>query len=154
MGSCLFHQKLQMLNCCIQHKKKRENSMTDITGAQARSSKTGSDSKTSHSESDTHDENYVTPNVEDSDTDDEFFEALESQDQTTSVNARRTSKVKEVHLVESESSVVILEDPHEVESSLSGVLKRCGDLVLVATGEPLYIPITQVVLQISNLKIL
>ena len=148
MGSCLFHQKLQMLNCCIQHKKKRENSMTDITGAQARSSKTGSDSKTSHSESD------VTPNVEDSDTDDEFFEALESQDQTTSVNAKRTSKVKEVHLVESESSVVILEDPHEVESSLSGVLKRCGDLVLVATGEPLYIPITQVVLQILNLKIL
>ena len=148
MGSCLFHQKLQMLNCCIQHKKKRENSMTDITGAQARSSKTGSDSKTSHSESD------VTPNVEDSDTDDEFFEALESQDQTTSVNAKRTSKAKEVHLVESESSVVILEDPHEVESSLSGVLKRCGDLVLVATGEPLYIPITQVVLQILNLKIL
>ena len=89
--------------------------------------------------------------MEDSDTDDEFFEALESQDQTTSVNARRTSKVKEVHSVESESSVVILEDPHEVESSLSGVLKRCGDLVLVATGEPLYIPITQVVLQILNL---
>ena len=62
MGSCLFHQKLQMLNCCIQHKKKRENSMTDITGAQAQSSK-GSDSKTSRSESDTHDENYVTPNI-------------------------------------------------------------------------------------------
>ena len=25
-----------------------------------------------------------------------------------------------------------------------GRLKRCGDLVLVATGEPMYIPITQV----------
>ena len=81
------------------------------------------------------------------DTEEEFFEALESQDSFEECR-RSPNKMKQLsppHIVTSEVSSGT--EPGwgvELEHGRSGVLKRCGDLVLIATGEPLYVPITQV----------
>lgn len=64
----------------------------------------------------------------DDSSEDEFFEALENQD-------------------DSDDSGEDVEGPLETERSNArreGALKRCGDLRLLISGEPLYIPVTQV----------
>lgn len=66
----------------------------------------------------------------DDDDDDEFFEAVES--------------LSSLEKKPSQSS--LKENPAEEENKLiaKGRLKQFGDLCLLASGEPLYIPITQV----------
>jgi hypothetical protein len=105
-----------MLNCCIARKclSKRsqtsinkENAPSDIPRrpTSARSSCPGDDSS-----------------------DDEFFEALEDQD-------------------DSDDSGGDVEGPLETgqgNTRREGALKRCGDRRLLVSGEPLYIPVTQV----------
>lgn len=71
-----------------------------------------------------------TSSSDDDDDDDEFFEAVES--------------LSSLEKKPSQSS--LKENPAEEENKLiaKGRLKQFGDLCLLASGEPLYIPITQV----------
>ena len=111
----IIHQKLQMLNCCIARKFLSKRSQTNISQegkqgdnpsppASARSSCPGDDSS-----------------------EDEFFEALEDQD-------------------DSDDSCGNVPGPSEIKEDSTrreGALKRCGDLKLLVSGEPLYVPVTQ-----------
>ncbi len=101
------------------------------------------------------------PKSEGSDTDeDEFFEALESQERN-SPGSDEAKKMDEYKVEEGGASVSDPGDSNEKmsgnmesESGRCGVLRQCGDLVLVATGEPLYIPITQVRIILNNANFL
>ncbi|XP_063615005.1 rab3 GTPase-activating protein catalytic subunit-like [Penaeus indicus] len=88
LSSTLFHQKLQMLNCCIVRRRAREQSP-----------KGGNDI---------------------SEEDDEFYECEEEMEEDEKGNGSRPAWDKP-----------------------EGRLKRCGQLRLFETNEPLYIPITQ-----------
>lgn len=146
-----------MLNSCIQHKRKHDHSMTDTTCTKGQSKKPKSSLKVAETKSKNVNiqfkEHEASHNIEDSDTDEEFYEAVESQDETPSGSARRNTeeelrreKTEEIDPAPVDSPGSSIDGAHELESESgrSGILKRCGDLVLVATGEPLYIPITQV----------
>ena len=64
----------------------------------------------------------------DESSEDEFFEALEDQDDSddSSRDVEGTSEIAESNM------------------KREGALKRCGDLKLLISGEPLYVPVTQV----------
>ena len=225
MTCCLLHQKLQMLNCCIKHKLAHENKLNTHSGdfmspnIHSQSTQTptistqpvGSISSAGTSELQLESE-FLTPassftvqhkpgevsltSLGASDSDDEFYEALESQEDgsedalqirvletgqsgqatgSTGLTASAdtdshtpTNEVTAVHVGQSdEESDSKLEEPHtekseptpdfiDISSSSGGrgdaamttervgALKPCGDLMLLATGEPLCIPVTQV----------
>ncbi|EDO49526.1 predicted protein, partial [Nematostella vectensis] len=117
LGCCLIHQKLQMLNCCIERRRssrlkhgnvKQQNSAQTSTNKSS-SNKDGlcleSEPKDSSSEGD----------------EDEFFEAVED---FSSFPEPSDSGVNEI--------------------TREGVLRRCGELYLLAKPcEPLYVPVTQ-----------
>ncbi|XP_076055611.1 RAB3 GTPase activating protein subunit 1 [Oratosquilla oratoria] len=90
LASTMFHQKLQMLNCCIMRRKKQESSLTKKSDE-----------------------------VED---DDEFYECEEEMEDECSkeIAASRSAWDKP-----------------------EGRLRKCGNLCLLKTGEPLFIPVTQ-----------
>ena len=145
MGSCLFHQKLQMLNCCIQHKKSHEQKLNtpNIKAATTQSQFHSSDSNPNSSLNTTNSRRGShTPSLGGSDTDEEFYEAMEVLDaaETSLENASGTNNDFSSM---ADSDTKLLEDRKRV-----GGLKQCGDLVLVASGDPLYIPITQVGVQL------
>jgi len=166
MSSCLFHQKLQMLNCCIQHKRKHDHSTSsDTSGTQVKSppktTGTGTHStgpqstgprttglpspQSSGPQPNTSRGRATSPKSEGSDTDeDEFFEALESQDRGSSGSDESQRVDVDEKIDEDKEEEGEISGNVESESGRSGILRQCGDLVLVATGEPLYIPITQV----------
>ncbi len=168
-----------MLNCCIQHKRKHDHSTSsDTSGAQIKSSPktTGTSTHTTGPQStglpstgphntgpqpNTSQGHAPSPKSEGSDTDeDEFFEALESQERN-SPGSDEAQNMDEDKVEEGGASVSDPGDSSEKmssnvesESGRCGVLKQCGDLVLVATGEPLYIPITQVRIILNNVHFL
>jgi len=151
MRCCLFHQKLQMLNSCIEHKKKHDHSIQESVGAKVKSSKTHpkvteASSVAKDNLSSSYKESAVAQETEDSDTDDEFFEALESQLPSPSAEREKAGEKSELDSPVAGGSLVqsAVEEGLESGSGRSGVLKRCGDLLLVATGKPLCIPVTQV----------
>ena len=178
MGSSLLHQKLQMLNCCIRHKVTRQKS--NGPAARATTTITPATSTTSTSTSTTASATKpVAPltsnsvslasvrksSVADSgeSEEDEFYEALESQDSDlrappntsplpshpSPVHARKSGRVTAMEeMVGGSDPLTLLSYNEEEEGGSSklrvGALKPCGDLLLLATGEPLYIPVTQV----------
>lgn len=152
MGSCLLHQKLQMLNCCIRHKKLQEEKLHTPNvkaSSQSHSSTISSDSRTTPSRSRTYQANTdsrshrsQTPSDSGSD---EFYEALETQDKEkglTEASSPMDSRTKPFHN-ETDSGTEIASGM-ELDDDRIGALKQCGDLVLVLTGKPLCIPVTQV----------
>lgn len=252
MSCCLLQQKLQMLNCCIQHKLAHEQKLNTPLSSHLKFPETDSHSIVDSSTAQSTDP-YSTPeklaqNLEKSSefltpasslvftqqevdagggspsgSEDEFYEALESQEQVSfsardastldgrdsnfledgemdidsenvSGRADKELKVEQIRIESSEPLTLGLgedieeahsqsteethpqsvekthsqflgeiesrtkETQHEVvESHLPpdrhdggvaservGALQPCGDLVLIATGEPLYVPITQV----------
>ena len=92
---------------------------------------------------------------------DEFYEALETQDMSGSHSdwnqewdfddMKLESSSAKVASTQSEDGGMELENEQvsgievsDLGSTRVGALKKCNDLVLLATGEPLYVPITQV----------
>lgn len=106
LATCLLHQKLQMLNCCIESKRKWEYRHTQ----QVESS---TQAKPGSSESD----------------DDEFYECPD---------AFSSAEAKVDASIEDESSG---KDP--TAPTREGVLRKCGTLTLLETCRPMYIPVTQ-----------
>lgn len=83
-----------------------------------------------------------------SSSEDEFYEALED----VPLQSKSEHDTSEMEISESEDPVAGMEEECITENEISldcfsgkeGVLKQCGDLVLIATGQPLCIPVTQV----------
>ena len=71
-----------------------------------------------------------------SNSDDEFFEAQEM-----------LSESSMDHVIQSAED----DNPSPVWEGREGVLHQCNDLVLVATGEPLCVPITQVIAMVTSI---
>ena len=151
MRCCLLHQKLQMLNCCIKHKLEHQQKLKTSNIKTHSSHTVVSDSHSSPSSANV-DIDFHTPisslrepkkQQSQSSSDDEFYEALEDVPQQAE-SEHETSGMEisemdhEFHADEDRTANVAGDSVRE------GVLKQCGDLVLVATGQPLCIPITQV----------
>ncbi|XP_064389082.1 rab3 GTPase-activating protein catalytic subunit-like [Halichondria panicea] len=148
MGCCLLHQKLQMLNCCIRHKISHEqklntpnihsNSQTSILDTTNLSSMEFQTPNTSiHSAS--HDFKEKSHDSTDSDSD-EFFEAMESHGDDVAMDTSEQSDGVPVEIKEPRDAC---EGSGVGGVDSVGALKPCGDLVLVATGNRLFVPITQ-----------
>lgn len=190
MSCCLFHQKLQMLNSCIRHKTSQLQATPPghtpahrITPNRTRSHSRDSTPKraalthsSSTSQSYSHSKDPIsnptsskmsrTPsgrNHTPSDDDDEFFEALETQEDADgwgdwgedswasplgdkSTTAEPSPPSVDSRTLEPSPPPV---DSRTLEPELKsqerlGALEQYKDLILIATGEPLYIPTTQV----------
>ncbi|XP_013395929.1 rab3 GTPase-activating protein catalytic subunit-like [Lingula anatina] len=168
LGTSLLHQKLQMLNCCIDRKKTRsalglEVKHTSISdnieelGKQVKSS--GQDTKGKNSEKNTGKDAAKEKEGEDDDDDDddEFYECQESMSQV--------SLAKKTSVADSSDSTSLLGEDCDNEEAISlasdlsgstdvryedsvtlqpeGRLRPCGELKLLRRDEILYIPITQ-----------
>ncbi len=154
-----------MLNCCIRHKTSHQQLLhtpnTHSKNSNLHTSETHSKSDTNTSSLD-----FKTPNTsihqtpakseshdikEDSQDDgsdsDEFFEAMETHDgavtmATDDTTPMETQKIED--LIDPLDDCSHGDGGSHSDTERVGALKPCGDLVLVATGEPLYIPVTQV----------
>ena len=139
-----------MLNCCIQHKISHEqklntpnihsNSQTSILDTTNLSSMEFQTPNTSiHSAS--HDFKEKSHDSTDSDSD-EFFEAMESHGDDVAMDTSEQSDGVPVEIKEPRDAC---EGSGVGGVDSVGALKPCGDLVLVATGNRLFVPITQVI---------
>lgn len=80
----------------------------------------------------------------DDSSDDEFFEALEDQgdsDEDSSLDVVVSDSATDKSQTERGTKSNCAEGGNQVRE---GALRRCGDLRLLVTGEPLYVPVTQV----------
>ena len=121
MGSCLLHQKLQLLNCCIERKIARERLQQQQHGR----SSSSSTSKQKQQQR----QRGATGGSDDSEDDDEddFFECSETMDD-------------EYSFISSPTQENLPKDAEEGE----GRLRPCGELKLLHQPERiLYVPITQ-----------
>ena len=91
----------------------------------------------------------------DDESDDEFFEALEDHEEEEDVGdptlpplqrepGDRKEEEEEREGRREREGEVEREERQGTEDKPDGRLQLCGDLVLIATGEPMYIPVTQV----------
>ena len=148
-----------MLNCCIRHKLDHQQKL--------RTPKLKSDVAVSHSHSNpsSPDVDFHTPisslrepteqfdKDSRSSSEDEFYEALEdvpqqmeSEQETSGIEISEADNVQKLSETEYHTSGVKNTAGVAVDSNgvREGVLKQCGDLILIATGQPLCIPVTQV----------
>ncbi|CAJ0940640.1 unnamed protein product [Ranitomeya imitator] len=129
---CLLHQKLQMLNCCIERKKARDNVKKGGTPDSSNSAthRLANDSINSAAESEKN--KYEVGKSWDSwsDSEDEFFEChsdTEEMKESSQEEAKKKSKEEVKELLKPD-----------------GRLHQSGNLTLLQSAEPLYVPITQV----------
>ena len=163
MRCCLLHQKLQMLNCCIQHKlshqqklktsniSKNHSSVTNLSHLTPSSSSSGIEFHTPLSSVRQSAQHLEDENIGSS-SEDEFYEALED----VPLQTKSGYDTSEMEISESDDQVAGMEEECITKDEISfsgkeGVLKQCGDLVLIANGRPLCIPITQVGMQYHNI---
>ncbi|XP_068102031.1 rab3 GTPase-activating protein catalytic subunit [Hyperolius riggenbachi] len=126
---CLLHQKLQMLNCCIERKKARDESKKGASGGHSSdSSKTAGDPAGS---TDLDRGKYDVGKSWDSwsDSEDEFFECHSD-----------TEELKE-SVQESSRKAPSKEEAATLKPD--GRLHQFGNMMLLNSEEPLYIPVTQ-----------
>ncbi|KAM4697609.1 rab3 GTPase-activating protein catalytic subunit isoform 2-T2 [Rhinophrynus dorsalis] len=127
---CLLHQKLQMLNCCIERKKARDEgkkgSSSDSSGY-----RTASDA-TSPGEPDKSKYEVAKSWESWSDSEEEFFECHSDTEELK--ESRQEGAKKSSTKEDTKESPVIKPE---------GRLHQSGTLTLLNTGEPLYIPVTQ-----------
>ncbi|CAL9689716.1 unnamed protein product [Knipowitschia caucasica] len=116
---CLLHQKLQMLNCCIQRKRSRDE-------AQSSAPRTSGSAPRTTSEGDTA--------LWDSDSDDEFYECVSD----LSESDRRRAEGGRPEGARPEGG-----SPSGGHRRPEGRLKQYQDLRLLQNNEPLYVPVTQ-----------
>ena len=116
MASCLLHQKLQLLNCCIERKCAREKQQ------QQQQSSLGASAKQKQQQQ----QRRKTYASDESDDDDDFFECSETLD--------------DYSFISSPTEENLPKDEEEGE----GKLKPCGDLKLLHYPDRvLYVPVTQ-----------
>lgn len=145
-----------MLNCCIKHKLEHQQKLKTPNTKTHSSNMVVSHSHSSPSSSNI-DVDFHTPisslqepveQDSQSSSDDEFYEALEDVPQQ--VESEHETSGMEISEMDHEPHA---DDDRRTanvagvgggDGVREGVLKQCGDLVLVATGQPLCIPITQV----------
>lgn len=107
MTHCLLHQKLQMLNCCIQRKKAREwQQLAHSSDDHSENASKSTEDVVCYSESE----------------EDEFFECTENS---------------------SSSSCDSKTDRPSKKGCPEGRLRQLGNLTLLNSDDPLYIPVTQ-----------
>ncbi|XP_072274189.1 rab3 GTPase-activating protein catalytic subunit isoform X2 [Pyxicephalus adspersus] len=131
---CLLHQKLQMLNCCIERKKARDDAKKAETAECT--SYTPPYRTTNESAHSTESEKgkYEVGKSWDSwsDSEDEFFEC-HSDTEELKENAQDATRKQSTK-----------EEVKEVATlKPDGRLHQFGSMTLLSTGEPLYIPVTQ-----------
>ncbi|CAH1790436.1 unnamed protein product [Owenia fusiformis] len=190
MGCSLIHQKLQMLNCCIERKVKREAKLAEVNSgilhasASTSSINTGKPGdmdyiETSNVTEETNNVAMETDNItmetavqsdaESSTDDEEFFECNENSSETsTKSNQSKQSDFKTINESStsqnknSDSDAASESDiPEKISESSNpssqipptktpispikpdGRLRQCGDLLILDTEIPLYIPVTQ-----------
>ncbi|KAK2910702.1 hypothetical protein Q8A73_008417 [Channa argus] len=128
---CLLHQKLQMLNCCIERKKTRDEAHKVLEGSKDREPRLASGSgQTSCPSTETA---VVTTSKREvspgkswdswSDSEEEFFECLSDQGETEASH--------------------IDEENRGSKSKAEGRLHPLRKLTLLNSAEPLYVPVTQ-----------
>lgn len=149
-----------MLNCCIKHKLEHQQKLK-TPNIKTHSSNIAVSH--SHSSPSSPDVDFHTPvsglrepaeqqpdQDAQSSSEDEFYEALEDvPQQVESEHEISGMEISETDNVQESSDGQCNVDNNRItavdsDSVREGVLKQCGDLVLVATGQPLCIPITQV----------
>ncbi|KAG8432237.1 hypothetical protein GDO86_016757 [Hymenochirus boettgeri] len=130
---CLLHQKLQMLNCCLERKKSRDEgkkggpSSFDCSASQTSSGDISSPADTDRNK-------YEAAKSWDSwsDSEEEFFECHSDTEELKESGQENTRK----------SSAK--EDAKETQPlKAEGRLHQSGNLTLLNTGEGLYVPVTQ-----------
>ncbi|XP_077502332.1 RAB3 GTPase activating protein subunit 1 [Amblyomma americanum] len=114
LAASILHQKLQMLNYCIERKKKRERRHLPADDS-------GSQRKSGSSESD----------------EDVFYEC---PDDIVAEGDKGGSADNAANVGSGEFAAATTGEQEPVRE---GVLRRCGDMTLLGSDEPLYIPITQ-----------
>uniref|UniRef100_UPI0037E8220F rab3 GTPase-activating protein catalytic subunit isoform X2 n=1 Tax=Semicossyphus pulcher TaxID=241346 RepID=UPI0037E8220F len=127
---CLLHQKLQMLNCCIERKRARDEARRTQEGGKEREHRGAGSSHNGRLTSDSTTASASTKEVSPgkswdswSDSEDEFFECLSDQGET---EASHTEGEKDGS-----------------KSKAEGRLHPCNNMTLLNSAEPLYVPITQ-----------
>uniref|UniRef100_A0A7N8YFX7 Rab3 GTPase-activating protein catalytic subunit n=1 Tax=Mastacembelus armatus TaxID=205130 RepID=A0A7N8YFX7_9TELE len=131
---CLLHQKLQMLNCCIERKRARDEARKVSEGSKERERKVSggcqssrpvpeSATATSPASSSTREGSVGKSWDSWSDSEDEFFECLSDQGE---MEAARADGEKDGSKIKAE-----------------GRLHPCNNMTLLNSTEPLYIPVTQ-----------
>ncbi|KAM6071107.1 rab3 GTPase-activating protein catalytic subunit isoform 1-T1 [Chlamydotis macqueenii] len=131
---CLLHQKLQMLNCCIERKKARDEGKRGSVPDRSPGSTSGDAGKGADLSGDNPDkEKEVGKSWESwSDSEEEFFECLSD---TEDLKGNGQENGKKGGAKEGNKEPVNLKP--------EGRLHPHGKLTLLHPGEPLYIPITQ-----------
>ncbi|XP_071390489.1 rab3 GTPase-activating protein catalytic subunit isoform X2 [Centroberyx affinis] len=137
---CLLHQKLQMLNCCIERKRARDEARKVAEGGKERESRVsggcqngrlGLDRGTATTTAASDSTREASPGKlwdSWSDSEDEFFECLSDQEE-----------MKEAPSAEGESGGA--KDASKAKPE--GRLHPHGNMTLLNSTEPLYIPVTQ-----------
>ncbi|MBZ3890108.1 Rab3 GTPase-activating protein catalytic subunit [Sciurus carolinensis] len=126
---CLLHQKLQMLNCCIERKKARDEGK-NVTNTYPGNAGKAADQLGPDHRKDTDKEKGEVGKSWDSwsDSDEEFFECLSDTEELKG-NGQESGKKG---------------GPKEMANlKPEGRLHQHGKLTLLHNGEPLYIPVTQ-----------
>ncbi|XP_041431611.1 rab3 GTPase-activating protein catalytic subunit isoform X1 [Xenopus laevis] len=129
---CLLHQKLQMLNCCLERKKARDEGKKGnplYSSSESSVNKTASD-LLSPVEADK--SKYEVAKSWDSwsDSEEEFFECHSDTEELKESGQESARKAKE-------------ETKENPSPKPEGRLHQSGNLMLLNSGEPLYIPVTQ-----------
>ncbi|XP_040922946.1 rab3 GTPase-activating protein catalytic subunit isoform X1 [Toxotes jaculatrix] len=124
---CLLHQKLQMLNCCIERKKARDDARKALDGSREREQRvSGGGQNSCPAPESTTSTREVSPGKSWdswSDSEDEFFECLSDQGE---VEAPHTEGEKDGG-----------------KSKAEGRLHPNNNMTLLNSAEPLYVPVTQ-----------
>ncbi|XP_073401637.1 rab3 GTPase-activating protein catalytic subunit isoform X1 [Dendrobates tinctorius] len=128
---CLLHQKLQMLNCCIERKKARDYVKKGGTPDSSNSGTHRPASDSINSAAELEKNKYEVGKSWDSwsDSEDEFFEChsdTEEMKESGQEEAKKKSKEEAKELLKPD-----------------GRLHQSGNLTLLQSAEPLYVPITQ-----------
>ncbi|XP_065051656.1 rab3 GTPase-activating protein catalytic subunit-like [Rhopilema esculentum] len=143
LNYCLIHQKLQMLNYCIERKKElyerssKPTSTTSLTSLKTQS-KTDPVVESTEPETTLQKTSWKVESNE-SDSDDEFFEAVEEQ---ASKNSNEEEQSQSQNESPSGSFISLTKSASDVSFERIGVSKET-EMKLLETDEPLCIPITQ-----------
>ena len=141
----------QMLNCCIERKrlsKIRAASVQFSTNVN-KSSETRTKSNNSNSENISLGKSSSSAQMESLESqlsfsdDEEFFEAVESQDEANKDGGSNTEDIKNAKRTDNDFSEHNIDNNSSVLRS-EGAKEPFGDLKLLVSGEPLLVPITQV----------
>ncbi|KAL8588274.1 hypothetical protein ACOMHN_008577 [Nucella lapillus] len=161
LGSCLLHQKLQMLNCCIERKVKREAAGYGQEGTllHEAASTSAFETDVSHTQPDNDEAVDEGParrsagnSSEDEEEDDEFFECEEGEENedgeksTSSDTSPKHGSTSKKHLPSEKSMDSSVSETSFKDAAVmkaEGRLAPMKNLRSLSTNEPLFIPVTQ-----------